>query len=322
MNLTFLGATGTVTGSKYLVESGEDKILVDCGMFQGPKFLREKNWDKFSPDASKVAAVVLTHAHIDHSGYLPRLVREGFKGPIFCTPPTASLCEILLLDSAKLMEEEARYANKRGFSRHKPALPLFTTEDAERTLKLLRPSPFGEVHKVTPSLEVKFRHTGHILGASSVRIFDGSKSLTFSGDVGRIDDAVMVSPEDLETTDYLVVESTYGDRSHPSVDPLKELSRVFNETWARRGSVLIPAFAVGRAQQFYFISVNSKSVERCRTLRSTSIARWQSMPQIYFANTVMTISLTWKNVSVPARSQATLEMSRNPLAFKIRISKR
>ena len=170
--ITFLGAAGTVTGSRYLLETSGGKILVDCGMFQGGKSLRLKNWEAFPARVRDIKALVLTHAHIDHSGYIPKIVQEGFSGPIFCTPPTLSLCRILLLDSAKLMEEEARYANKKGYSKHKPALPLFTTEDAERALTQFQAVPFGEEKEILPEVKVHFRHVGHILGASSVRIVD------------------------------------------------------------------------------------------------------------------------------------------------------
>ncbi|OQW47481.1 MAG: mRNA 3'-end processing factor [Proteobacteria bacterium SG_bin7] len=252
MKIKFLGATGTVTGSKYLLEAVGGMLLVDCGMFQGPKNLRQKNWNNFPVNPANLKAVVLTHAHIDHSGYLPKLVREGFKGPIFCTRPTATLCKILLMDSAKLMEEEARYANKKGFSRHKPAVPLFTVDDAERTLSQIRPLDFGMEHELPFGLLCHFRHTGHILGAASVKIWNQSTSITFSGDVGRMNDPMMLTPEAIEATNYLVVESTYGDRQHRPTDPLADLRRVFQETWSRGGSVLIPAFAVGRAQQILF----------------------------------------------------------------------
>lgn len=252
IRIRFLGASGTVTGSRYLLETENGNILVDCGMFQGGKELRQKNWDKFPVSAKEIKALLLTHAHIDHSGYIPKLVQEGFSGPIYCTPPTASLCKILLLDSAKLMEEEARYANKKGFSKHKPALPLFTTEDAERALTLFQPISFGEEKEVLSGVKVRFKHAGHILGAASIRVSTEKTSITFSGDVGRLNDPVMLSPENLVETNYLVVESTYGDRIHPEVDPLSFLRDTFRKAWSQRGSVLIPAFAVGRAHQILY----------------------------------------------------------------------
>lgn len=253
--IQFLGAAGTVTGSRYLLTYNGQRILVDCGMFQGAKSLRLKNWETFPVNAAEIQAVLLTHAHIDHSGYLPKLVREGFKGPIYCTPPTASLCKILLIDSAKIMENEAKYANKRGFSKHKPALPLFTTADAERALELLKPVPFGSDTEILKGLRAHFKHTGHILGAASVRVSDKEKSITFSGDVGRLNDPVMLAPEKLSKTDYLVIESTYGDRQHPDTDPQILLRDVFRKAWEQGGSIIIPAFAVGRAQQIlYYIA--------------------------------------------------------------------
>ncbi|MBY0383722.1 MBL fold metallo-hydrolase [bacterium] len=255
MKLLFLGATGTVTGSRYVLDTDKGKILVDCGIFQGAKALRMKNWEPFPIKASELLAIVLTHAHIDHSGYIPRLVREGFRGKIYCTPPTTSLCRILLFDSAKLMEQEALYANKKGFSKHKPALPLFTTEDAERALEQFHSVNFHETTTIPGGARIHFKYSGHILGAASVRISNDKTSITFSGDVGRLNDPVMPTPENLSETDYLVVESTYGNRIHPKIDLLTLLSETFQRAWLQRGSVLIPAFAVGRAQQIlYYIS--------------------------------------------------------------------
>lgn len=255
MRIQFLGATGTVTGSKYLITENGKNILVDCGVFQGAKDLRLKNWDMFPIDPKKIDAVVLTHAHIDHSGYIPRLVRDGFKGPIYCTPPTASLCHILLLDSAKIMEEEARYASKKRYSKHNPVLPLFTVDDASAALEQIQPIPFHAAREILAGLRINFKRTGHIIGAASVRVFTDKKSITFSGDVGRLNDPVMVVPEPLDPTDYLVVESTYGDREHPSTDVEAELFAALQMAADQGGSVVIPAFAVGRAQQIlYYIS--------------------------------------------------------------------
>lgn len=255
MKLTFFGAAGTVTGSRYFLESGSNRILVDCGVFQGAKALRLKNWGPFPVSVTDIQALVLTHAHIDHSGYIPKLVQDGFSGPIYCTPPTASLCRILLLDSAKLMEEQARYANKRGFSRHKPALPLFTTEDAEKALGQFVTLRFGKEKEILPGVRLEFKYAGHIIGAASARLSTDEKSITFSGDVGRLNSPVMFAPEPLSETDVLVVESTYGDREHPNSDPLPVLRDVFRKAWDQKGSVLIPSFAVGRAQEImYYIS--------------------------------------------------------------------
>jgi len=251
--LQFLGATGTVTGSKTLVCAGEARLLIDCGMFQGYKQLRLRNWAPlpFAPDS--LSAVVLTHAHIDHSGYLPLLVRNGFKGKVWCSEGTRDLCRIMLPDAGRLQEEEADYANRRGFSRHKPALPLYTEQDAKRALKLLHPVDFGAPFDVQ-AVAISLHPSGHILGASAVSLDAGGARIVFSGDLGRMEDAIMAAPEPIRRADYLVVESTYGNRRHDAADPLEKLAGVIRTTFDRGGVVLIPAFAVGRTQTLlYFI---------------------------------------------------------------------
>lgn len=248
MKITFWGATETVTGSRFVVDTGSARLLVDCGQFQGLKRLRQLNWKPFPVEPASIDAVLLTHAHIDHSGYLPALVRDGFAGHIWCTPPTASLAHILLPDSAHLQEEDARWANKRRSSRHDPALPLFTGVDAERALERLRTRPVDFAFEPAPGIEASFSRAGHILGASSVRIFDGRRSVLFSGDLGRHDDPVMEAPAAPPAADHIVVESTYGDSVHPAADPSDALAEVVSSTARRGGIVLIPVFAVGRAQ--------------------------------------------------------------------------
>lgn len=252
MRLTFLGATGTVTGSKYRVEHAGGSILVDCGLFQGFKQLRLRNWSPLPTAASSFGAVVLTHAHLDHSGYLPLLVKQGFRGPVYCSEATFELCKILLPDSGYLQEEEAEYANRRGYSKHRPALPLYTEADARRALDFFRPLPFGRAVSILPGLEARLSPSGHILGAASVALCDGKRTLVFSGDVGRPHDAIMRPPAAIERADYLVVESTYGDRRHDPTDPRVKLGEVVRHTAARGGVVIIPAFAVGRAQTLLY----------------------------------------------------------------------
>ena len=249
MKLTFLGAAGTVTGSKTLVTIKDKSILVDCGLFQGLKNLRMLNWIKFPFEAKKLNAVVLTHAHLDHSGALPLLVKQGYRGPIYATPSTIDLCRILLLDSAHLQEEDANYANKHKTSRHTPALPLYTTEDVNKTLKLFKPLVFEHRLTVAEGVSVRLRPAGHILGASSAEIKAGGKTVLFSGDLGRADDKVMLPPTHIDPTDCIVVESTYGDRLHDKAEPEIKFAEIINHTVARGGIVLIPAFAVGRAQE-------------------------------------------------------------------------
>lgn len=248
MKLTFLGAAGTVTGSKYLLEAGGFKYLIDCGLFQGKKELRLKNWDlpPFNPE--EISAILLTHAHIDHSGFIPKLVKYGFKGMIYCSKATMDLCKILLPDSGHLQEEDAYQANRHGYSKHKPALPLYTEQDARNCLKRFKGVEFEKEYKFKGGLTVTLYHAGHILGASFMRISDGKKSIVFSGDLGRFYDPVMKEPTKIPQADYVVVESTYGDRLHNKYDPTEDIETVVNDTVYRGGTVVIPAFAVGRAQ--------------------------------------------------------------------------
>jgi metallo-beta-lactamase family protein len=250
MQVTFLGGTGTVTGSKYQVEygGGGRRLLVDCGLFQGLKQLRLKNWSPLPVPVRGIEAVLLTHAHLDHSGYLPRLVRDGFSGTIYCTPATRDLCRILLLDSAKIMEEEAKFARRHSFSKHKDPQPLYTSEDAERALKLFRPVEWNRPIKLEGGMEAEFFRAGHILGASMIRVRHEGQSLLFSGDLGRQADPLFPPPEAMPETDHLVVESTYGDRKHENTDPGLKLAEFIAEAFRRQGMVLIPSFAVGRTQ--------------------------------------------------------------------------
>ena len=250
--LTFLGACGTVTGSRYLLEAGGKTILVDCGLFQGGRELRARNWDPFPSDVSRIDAVLLTHAHIDHTGYLPRLVREGYAGPVYCTAPTQALLRYLLPDAGRLQQEEAAYANRKGYSRHAPAEPLFTEEDADRALALLSPLPFDAPSRVVPGLQLSFHRAGHILGAAFIRVQADGSSILFSGDVGRRDVPILKDPEPILGAGTLLLESTYGDRTHGAESPLDALERVVSETVARRGMLLVPAFAVGRTQEVLY----------------------------------------------------------------------
>jgi metallo-beta-lactamase family protein len=252
MKLTFLGATGTVTGSKYLVEHGDRRILVDCGLFQGLKNLRLRNWDPLPIDPATIDAVVLTHAHIDHSGYVPRLIDQGFRGRVHATPATTSLCALLLPDSGHLQEEDARFANSHGFSKHAPALPLYTEADARRALEHFESHDFGVSFEPVPGLYVHFNPAGHILGAASALVRTEAGSILFSGDLGRSDDLLMRPPKPPEPADIVLVESTYGNRLHAGVDVLSSLASVISRTAARGGMVVVPAFAVGRAQEILY----------------------------------------------------------------------
>lgn len=248
LRLTFLGAAGTVTGSRYLLDTGTKRVLIDCGLFQGYKQLRLRNWSRFPFDPADIDAVILTHAHLDHSGYIPRLVNEGFTGPVYCSASTFELCRVLLPDSGHLQEEDAKYANRSGFSKHQPALPLYTIQDAEACLKRFEVVKVGSRFEPVAGVVAQASPAGHILGATFVRVEHDGVSVTFSGDLGRPADALMKPPARPTASDYLVIESTYGDRLHPAVDPQKELGKWLRRALGRDGVVVIPTFAVGRAQ--------------------------------------------------------------------------
>ncbi|HAP25440.1 MAG TPA: MBL fold metallo-hydrolase [Achromobacter sp.] len=248
LRLQFWGAAGTVTGSRHLLSMDGRSILLDCGLFQGVKTLRLRNWAPFPVAASSIEAVVLSHAHLDHSGYLPRLVREGFNGPIYGSNATLDLCQLLLLDSAHLQEADADYMNRHGLTKHRPALPLYTVADAHRAIAAFRPIPFDTMTELAPGLRLSLSRAGHILGASVVEIAHSGMRLAFSGDLGRYDDPLMPAPAPVSEADYLIVESTYGNRRHSRESALNALADIIERTVARGGSLLIPSFAVGRAQ--------------------------------------------------------------------------
>ncbi|WP_337878144.1 MBL fold metallo-hydrolase [Caldimonas sp.] len=248
MHIHFLGAADTVTGSKHLVDTGSHRILLDCGLFQGYKNLRERNWSPLPVPASHIDTVVLSHAHLDHSGYLPALVKQGFRGRVFATPATCDLAEVLLLDSAHLQEEDTRRANLHGDSKHRPAQPLYTVDDARRAVSRLHPLPFGQEVELHPGVTVQFTPAGHLLGAAAVTLRCRGRSLVYSGDLGRDDDLLMPPPQPVHEADVLLIESTYGNRLHPAGDVLEVLGEAIRGALRRGGSVLMPTFAVGRAQ--------------------------------------------------------------------------
>lgn len=252
MHLTFTGAAGGVTGSRFLLSAGDRRILVDCGLFQGLKKLRLRNWERPPFDLAAVDTVLLTHAHIDHSGWLPRAVRLGLKAPVYTTEGTAELLELLLMDAAHLQEEDAAWANKKGYSKHRPAEPLFTSVDALRVLKYVESQPYDRWLDLGDGIRARFGNAGHILGAAFIELrvpeTGGERTLVFSGDVGRYGVPLHRDPDPLPACDTLIIESTYGDREHTSEPVVEQIRRVFKETIERRGVVLIPAFAVGRVQ--------------------------------------------------------------------------
>ena len=269
--IQFLGAAGTVTGSKHLINTSSNssggsgfRALIDCGMFQGPKEWRERNWQDTPIPAREIDAVVLTHAHLDHCGWIPRLVKEGFRGPIYATPPTIDLCGVLLPDSGHLQEEDAEYYNKTRKSKHSPALPLYTMEEAQACLQYFQPVEFEEIKQICPEISFRYVRAAHILGSSMVELTlqtnGQSRRLLFTGDIGRVRDrniapgkVVHSGPTEGETADILVMESTYGNRQHPTDDPRPELAGLIRETAERGGSVIVPAFAVERTQKFLFM---------------------------------------------------------------------
>jgi metallo-beta-lactamase family protein len=268
--IQFLGAAGTVTGSKHLINTGDPtgkdgfQVLIDCGMFQGPKEWRERNWQNLPIAANRIDAVILTHAHLDHCGWIPRLVKEGFRGPIYATSPTIDLCGIILPDSGHLQEEDARFYNKTKKSKHDPALPLYTFDEAESSLQYFKPAQVGETVQLSPELSFRFVRAAHILGSCMAEVSlntDGkTRHLLFTGDIGRVRDhkispgkVVHSGPTEGETADLVVMESTYGNRIHPKEDPMPELARLITATANRGGSVIVPAFAIERTQKFVFL---------------------------------------------------------------------
>jgi metallo-beta-lactamase family protein len=251
-SLTFLGAAGTVTGSKHLIDTGTHRVLVDCGLFQGLKELRLLNWQDLPIAATSIDAVILTHAHLDHCGYLPRLVAQGFSGRVFCTAGTRDLCTLVLPDAARIQEEDARDANKYHYSKHDPALPLYTSADAERALLALQPVGYERPVPVVPGLEVEFVNAGHLLGSAYARVRFGGRTVLFGGDLGRYGRPVLPDPSPVREADVLLVESTYGNRVHEHDDRGKHLAAVVKATSERGGKLIIPSFAIGRVEEVIY----------------------------------------------------------------------
>ena len=253
VEIHFLGGAGTVTGSKTLIQYGEFRVLIDCGLFQGLKELRVLNRADFPVDERAIDAVILTHAHLDHCGYLPVIVKHGFKGPIHCTHPTRELTEIILMDSAKIQEEDAERANRHSYTKHKKALPLYTQKEAAKSMENFVTHDYEEWVILSPDIKFCLHNAGHILGAAIVELKVAGRRFVFSGDIGRKDPMLMYPPKKIDETDYLIMESTYGDRTHPVQDEKTELCRIVNETFDRHGILMIPSFAVERTQEVIYL---------------------------------------------------------------------
>ena len=253
VKLHFLGGAGTVTGCKFLLETPEINVMIDCGMFQGLKELRLKNWEPLPFDVTNIDLVLLTHGHLDHTGYLPRLVKQGFRGKIYGTAPTLAITEIILKDSAKIHEEEAEKANKEQYSKHDPALPFYTLADAEKTIPYFRSVEKDEWQSLSPNLKCRFRHNGHIIGSTFIELDVYGKRFVFSGDIGRPEDLLLAPPEKPEWADYLILESTYGNKLHPKNSVSEILIELINKTIYERGTLIIPSFAVERLQTLMYL---------------------------------------------------------------------
>jgi metallo-beta-lactamase family protein len=262
VSIQFLGSAGTVTGSKHLVKTPEGEFMVDCGLFQGLKALRLRNWEPLPVDFGRMHSILLTHAHLDHCGYLPLIVKQGFRGSIYCTAPTRDLAEIILRDSARIQEEDAAYTNKKGFGKHQPAVPLYTEDDVEKALPLFVVIEEGKRIALSPNVQATFEKNGHILGSAFIDVLCYGKRILFSGDLGRPSSILLAAPTDPPPADYVIMESTYGDRCHPSSNLLDELAEVVVDTIQRKGNLLIPSFAVGRAQELMHLLTVLKKANR------------------------------------------------------------
>ncbi|MFT6499998.1 MAG: metallo-beta-lactamase family protein [Crocinitomicaceae bacterium] len=251
--IKFLGGAGTVTGSKTIVEYQGKKVLIDCGLFQGLKYLRKLNREPFPIDPSSIDCIILTHAHLDHCGYIPVLVKNGFKGVIYCTSPTKELTEIILRDSGKIQEEDAKRANAYNYSKHSDAKPLYTVEDAEKVSALFSEHAYGEWVFISPTIKFQLLNAGHIIGSAMVELKIGEKKILFSGDIGRKNPMLLYPPKKVDQVDYLVLESTYGDREHEVIDVKKALSEIILETYKRKGILMVPSFAVERTQEIIYL---------------------------------------------------------------------
>ncbi len=253
VKIHFLGAAGTVTGSKFYIETPQKNILIDCGMFQGVKELRELNWKDLPVEVSKIDTVLLTHGHLDHTGYLPRLLKEGFQGEILATAPTLAITEIILRDSAKIHEEEAEKANKEGYSKHDPALPFYTKKEAEKVIRCFKSIEENTWTSLSQDIRYRFKYNGHIIGSTFIEVDLYGKILVFSGDLGRKDDVLLRNPEKPEWADFLFVESTYGNKLHPGEDIEEKLIQLIHDTLYQKGTLIIPSFAVERLQVLMYI---------------------------------------------------------------------
>ena len=310
--LTFLGGVGTVTGSKYLVETDHARVLVDCGMFQGQAELRRRNWRPLPLDPRDIRSVVVTHAHLDHTGYLPRIVREGFRGPIFCTPDTARLAELVLRDSAHLQEEQAEHANREGWSKHRPAEPLYTQQDVEEVLTLFRPTELGLFTEIAPGTTLSLHHAGHILGSSWAHLtLEDGGTIAFSGDLGRPVHPLLRPPDPFTGADVLLVESTYGNRGHDDAQSRVRFAEAITRTLARGGTVLIPSFAVDRTE----VVLHELAEMRRRGQLSAAVPVYVDSPMALSALKIYQDAADRDSDQFRPRAEADLESSLDPAPF-------
>ena len=313
LNITFLGGTETVTGSKILVEHSESTILIDCGLFQGLKELRLKNREKFPAKISKIDAIILTHAHLDHSGYLPVLGKYGFKKEIHCTFPTKALTEIILRDSAKIQEEDTERANRHGYTKHKPAVPLYSVKDAEKIIGYLKGHEYNQWIIINPTFKFRFQNSGHILGSAIIELQCEDKTIVFSGDLGRKNPLILFPPKKIKKADYVILESTYGDKNHEAIDPKELLIKAINETMVDGGTLIIPTFAVERAQELIYLLTQLRLENRL-----PKVPIYLDSPMAVDTTVVMLENMPWHKVpeSMCAQMCNTVELVKDSQSSK------
>ncbi len=301
IDIQFLGAAGTVTGSKHLLKTPDMNILIDCGLFQGIKELRRKNWEPLPVSTNEIDLVIITHAHLDHTGYIPLLYKNGYTGKFLMTEPTLELAKIILRDSAKIQEEDAEKANRMGYSKHAPARPLYSLSEAEASIGKFEAKAVNDWHQVSPEIKLRFIKNGHILGSAYVELICYGKSILFSGDIGRSNSTILAAPEKISRCDYLIMESTYGDRNHKEVSSKDDLAEIINDAVRDKGDLLIPSFAIGRAQELMHIINELKN-----DIRIPDLPVFMDSPMGASATNVLTRFPSWHKLT-PEQSKAVFE---------------